>query len=83
MDQAGIIRDLLSWLEKIWITPCRWTTGRQGVIQMASTADVQRHYRYALGAYIRARRLSKTAVYTTALMPAGQWRLAWACLILS
>lgn len=81
MDQAGIIRDLLSWLEKIWITPCHWTTWRQNRatpngIYSGCSKTLPIHPRR----FIQTRKLSKTAVYTTALephylpekMPAGQ-----------
>ena len=64
MDQAGIIRDLLSWLEGHLDQPL-------SLDNVAAKADyskwhLQRMFKdvtgHAIGAYIRARRLSKSAV---------------------
>lgn len=63
MDQAGIIRDLLVWLEAVAIDLYRWIMWRQsGLFQMAPATYVQDVTGHAIGAYIRARRLSKSAV---------------------
>ncbi|HBV92104.1 MAG TPA: MDR efflux pump AcrAB transcriptional activator RobA, partial [Pantoea sp.] len=64
MDQAGIIRDLLVWLESHLDQPL----SLDNVAQKAgySKWHLQRMFKdvtgHAIGAYIRARRLSKAAV---------------------
>ena len=64
MDQAGIIRDLLVWLESHLVQPL----SLDNVAQKAgySKWHLQRMFKdvtgHAIGAYIRARRLSKAAV---------------------
>lgn len=63
MDQAGIIRDLLSWLEGHWISRFLWIMWRR---RQVIPRHLQRMFKdvtgHAIGAYIRARRLSKSAV---------------------
>ena len=64
MDQAGIIRDLLIWLEGHLDQPLSLdnVVKRKQVIH----GNLQRMFKdvtgHAIGAYIRARRLSKSAV---------------------
>ena len=64
MDQAGIIRDLLSWLEGHLDQPLSLdnVAAKAGY----SKWHLQRMFKdvtgHAIGAYIRARRLSKSAV---------------------
>lgn len=64
MDQAGIIRDLLSWLESHLDQPLSLdnVAAKAGY----SKWHLQRMFKdvtgHAIGAYIRARRLSKSAV---------------------
>lgn len=64
MDQAGIIRDLLSWLESHLDQPLSLdnVAAKAGY----SKWHLQRMFKditgHAIGAYIRARRLSKAAV---------------------
>ena len=64
MDQAGIIRDLLTWLEGHLDQPLSLdnVAAKAGY----SKWHLQRMFKdvtgHAIGAYIRARRLSKSAV---------------------
>lgn len=67
MDQAGIIRDLLTWLEGHLDQPLSLdnVAAKAGY----SKWHLQRMFKdvtgHAIGAYIRARRLSKSAVALT------------------
>ena len=56
MDQAGIIRDLLSWLEAIWTNPCRWITwqAKAGYSKWHLPRMFKDITGNAIGAYIRA-----------------------------
>ena len=64
MDQAGIIRDLLDWLEDHLDQPL--TLNNVAIKAGYSKWHLQRMFRdvtgRAIGSYIRARRLSKAAV---------------------